>query len=194
MTTNPFSDDLNPYAPPAIVAEQVFATPAVALYRDGNTLVMHRHAKLPPRCIKSNAPTSRYLKRDLRWAPSWVLLLLLVNLLICLIVMLIVQKTAKIDIGLSDEWFARRRFRIALAWIGSLASVVLFVVGIVLLDGSNSAVGPLLMLGSVILFLTAALFGAFGARMVYAKKIDDHYIWLRGACPEYLEGLPQFPG
>ncbi len=189
-------DDLNPYAPPPLVAEYVspagYFGESDGLWRQGKLLVMLKEARLPPRCVKSNQPTNQFLKRNLTWHPQWVLLLILINILICAIVAMIMQKKATIYIGLSPEWIARRRTCIMIAWGIAALAIVMFVGGIVLAQEYDPAailigISPLLLIG-------AAIYGLVGSRMVAPTKIDDRFVWLKGVCPEFLAKLPEWTG
>lgn len=99
------SFDDNPYKPPQ-VADAIVDAAVVenyGLWRKGNILVMHKNVQLPDRCVKSNAPTNRRLKRNLSWHHPAVFLSILISPLIYIILALILRKTANIYIGLSDE-------------------------------------------------------------------------------------------
>jgi hypothetical protein len=191
-------DDFNPYAAPPILAEQIlpngmFADENEGLWRQGDLLVIRKGARLPPRCLKSNEPARRYLRRNLTWVPAWVYLLILVNLLICVIVSMVLQKKATINIGLSDEWFSRRRRNTLLAWGIVGLAVLSFFAGIMLIESAEQ-LGAALMIAAPFILIGGAIFGLITARLVYPKKIDDRFIWLKGVCPEFLNELPFFNG
>lgn len=193
------ADDFNPYAPPPIVAEKVpiptASTDVEGLWRDGNTLVVYKGATLPPRCVQTNQPTASYLERKLTWAPSWVYWLLLVNVILCVIVALILQKKAVLRIGLTEEQLARRSRLIMISWSIAFVGVISFFTGIAALasEGSFQPLGPWLVGAGGLATFFGIINGNFGARVVYATKIDDHFIWLNGVCPEYLAELPPWP-
>ena len=180
--------EINPYAAPPIVAEQVphpskLAFENMGLWRQGNLLVVRKGAPLPPLCVKSNQPTTRYLKRNLTWVPWWVYLTIFINLLVLLIVALIMQKKATVHIGLSDEWFAIRRKHMLIAWGLAGLAVLMFVAGIAIVESAEE-VGVLCMVLTPFAIIGAAIYGLVMARMVAPKKIDDHFVWLKGVCPE----------
>lgn len=188
-------NDFNPYASPEYIepvqAQFVQASNA-GLWRQGNLLVMHKQAPLPDRCVKSNQPANRRLKRKLYWHHPAVYLVILAHILIYAIVAFIVRKKATIHIPLSDAWFAKRRHRIVMAWGSMLLSIVGCVAGGIFIDQYQSPC-VFLIVGGVVTFLVSALGGLYGARMVYPKRIDDTHVWLGGVCPEYLAGLPELP-
>lgn len=189
--------DRNPYAPPEDDRREAadsggrWGDSEGGLWQDRGLLVVDDGAELPPRCIRCNAPaTGRPLRRKLIWHPAGWYLLVLFNLLLYAIVAMIVRKTATIHVGLCDRHRNRRG-----TWI-VVASVLLaaaFVVPLCLIPLGGDAVfaAGLLILP---LLLAAGLCGIFGARVVYAKKIDGGRAWVGGACPDYLSGLPEWNG
>jgi hypothetical protein len=169
------------------------AWPSRGLWREGKTLVMEKNAELPNRCVKSNVATELRLKRRLSWHhPALFLLIFGCGLIPYIIVALIVRKQATIQIGLSDEWFAKRRRATLLGWGVVLAAIGLLVVGINLADKGQS--GGFVILGAVLFGLFGAIFGLLNARMVSPKRITKTHVWLNGVCPEYLEAFPEWRG
>ncbi len=182
----------NPFKPPVdtTVYEAQLASPSL-LWRKGNILVMHKNAELPNRCVKSNVPTKRRLKRRLSWHTPWIYLTIFISILVYIVVALIIAKKATIHIGLSDAWFARRHRAIAIGWSLVLASIVLPIV-LAQVINSDDAI-PLMVIGSICLFLFGAIYGLVRSRMVVTTRITDDYVWLKGVCPEFLEDLPHWP-
>ena len=171
-----------------------FGTPTGSMWRQGNkTLVMHKTAEMPNRCVKSNQPSTRYLKRKLSWHhPGWYALIVVCNMIVYVIAALIVRKTATIHVGLSEEWFARRQRAILISWTLSLLGIALLVTGIALVDASEFAVAMIPI--GIVLLLGGLIYGVVRARIVEVKKIKDDYIWLNGCCAEYLDELPEWTG
>lgn len=192
--------EFNPYAPPKAVPPPQFQPyanqgpdPMFGLWRQGNVLVMHKHAPLPDRCIKSNEPANgRTLKRSMRWHHPTIYLALLAHVFIYAILAMLMSKTAVIQIGLTEEWIARRRRTMLISWGLVLFSVVLFGGGVSQVD-AQSGLGPILMLVSVFLFLGAAIYGLIASRLVSPSKITDTHVWLKGVHPDYLAQLPHWP-
>jgi hypothetical protein len=184
----------NPYQAPQAYSPPFKATVAesAGLWRQDKLLVMHKNAPLPQRCVKSNAPTIRTLKRSLTWHHPAVYIALLFNLLVYIILAIVLSKRATIYIGLSDEWFARRRRAILIGWGLVLASVGLFIGGLVMIDRNDAMVG-LLIFGSFVLFLVGAIYGLLAARMVSPTRITDEYVWLKGVHRDFLASLPEWP-
>lgn len=195
---NPFAElpPVNPYAPPVEPAAFVpLQQPGLeGLWRQGSTLVMHKQAPLPPICVKSNQYAKQSLKRNLQWHHPLVALTLLISPLIYIIVALIVTKRATIHIGLSDEWFARRKSRILITWAFVLAAFGICGVGIWLanIPGREGA-GILIVVLSFFTLIAALIYGQFACRMVYPSRIDDSYVWLKGVNREFLDRLPPWP-
>jgi hypothetical protein len=182
----------NPYAPPKAAPPIVdFLTPeSKGLWRKGDLLVMHKRTPLPARCVKSNMPADRRLKRSLYWHHPAIYLSILISILVYIILAVVLRKNATIHIGLSEEWFARRRRAIAISWLLSLGSIGAFFTGAALVE-QDWAVWLIGL--SPLVFLIGILYGLIGARLVVAKRISDDYVWLKGVCPAFLEGLPHWP-
>ena len=190
--------EFNPYAPPA-TPTSAFAPLKpdgnVGIWRQGKTLVMDRNALLPDVCIKSNQPTDGYrLKRKLSWHHPALSLLIIVSIPIYAIVAIIVSKRAVIHIGLSDAWRRRRLGRILLAWVGVLLAIAGIFAGAAIAETGRAEVGAPLLIGSVVMFFTALLYGMIGARLIRPKQIDDRFVYFNGAHPEFLNRFPEWAG
>ena len=73
--------------------------PEIGVWREGNLLVMHKKARLPGRCVKSNAPAETWLRREVHWHPAWLNFLILPFPLIYVLVALFFRQSAVIQIG-----------------------------------------------------------------------------------------------
>lgn len=162
------------------------------LWREGNLLVMRKEATLPDRCVKSNEPTTRSLKRNLTWHHPAIYFVVLVNLIIYAIVALIVQKRAKIAVGLSDKWFTRRRRAIIIGWTTAVLASILFCSGTVMLSGvrPDNGLGGLALAVATVLGLGGIIYGVVRSRIVTPARITDTHIWLKGVHPDYMAELP----
>ena len=196
-------DTPNPYAAPQDYPmaeaypppDSPFAdgTKPAGLWQQGNLLVLDKFAQLPDRCVKSNEPAGRRLKRNLYWHHPAVYLAILLHLFIYVILALILRKTATIHIGLSDHWFAKRRRAILISWILVLLSIVLVVIGAMNVNSGDDFGLVWLIPVGIFLFIGALLYGLIAARMVVAKRINDRYVWLKGVHPDFLADLPPWP-
>lgn len=201
VTKNPFADapEVNPYASPVVPAGYgAYAPPQQpgleGLWRQGNTLVMHKMAPLPPICVKSNQHAKQWLKRNLQWHNPWVGLTVLISPLIYIIVALIVTKRATIHIGLSEEWFARRKTRMLIAWGIALAGFALGGFGIWIANQPGiEGPGVLLIVLALFQVIGALIYGQYACRLVYPSRIDDSYVWLKGVDAGFLDRLPAWP-
>jgi len=182
----------NPSAAPTFdeAAIPLSAEAGDGVWRQGPLVVMRRDAVLPDRCLKSNEPSAGRLKRKLQWHHWTVYLALLVNVIVYIILATIISRRATIQIGLSQPWFARRRRTIVIAWTTFLTGLALTASG--LFAGPSWA--PWLAIAGVLMMLGGAIYGLVAARLVAAKRIDRTHIWLKGACPEFLDALPAWPG
>lgn len=187
-TNNPYAA---PQAPiPAMLADN--AQYSGGVWRQGKVLIMHRSAILPARCVKTNEPTERRLRRKLYWHHPAIYAALLLNLIIYAVLASVLSHRATIEIGLSETGFAKRRRVMLIAWIGVLLSLGAFF-GSFAFDWDASPAGPLVMVGGIFTFLGFLIYGLIAARMVHVKKMDHHYIWISGVNSEYLDQLPLWP-
>lgn len=188
---NPFAsarDEVNPYAVPKSQPAKV-VTSTDGVWRQGNLLVMHKMAVLPDVCIKSNQPADGYrLKRKLSHHHPAIVLAVLVNVLLYIILAAIMAKRATVMIGLSPQWRAIRKRRMAISWMGSLIGLGMLIFGLVTLDGPqrNDGTGGILVLLGIVGMIGFLLYGLIGARMISAKKIDDDHVYIKGAHPDFL--------
>ena len=166
------------------------------LYRQGNLLVFQKYAPLPNICLKSNQPATRQLKRSLSWHPPAVYVGLLLGIIPFVIIALIMTKRATIYIGLSDEWFAIRKQKIARAWGISLLSIALGIGMIALAAASPRSAGAFVCITGIValvFFFVGLCYGNFGARMVYPARITTDFVYLKGVHPDFLARLPEWP-
>lgn len=205
---NPFADNApNPYAsplsPPQLQPQFQAAdnSPFAGLWRNGDVMIMHKLAPLPPICLKSNEPATTWLTRKLQWQPQWVFVLLLVNLIIFAIVALILTKRATISIGLTDEWAAKRKQRLFLAWSVGLAALGVIVVGFIFLalegtlpDDIRIPLFLVCLIGGLMAGVGALIGGSMGCRLIYPQKMTDTHIWIKGVHPSFLDRLPIWYG
>jgi hypothetical protein len=186
----------NPYAAPATVNPfaETYASPAgyPGLWREGNLLVMHKLAPLPDICLKSNLPANRRLRRKMSWHHPAVFLAIVVHVLVYLVIALIVQKKATIYIPLTEEWFAKRRTRMMVAWGMVAFCILMIIVGITMLANENT-VGVLFLVAGVVIGLITVIVGLLACRLVTPTRMTDEYIWLKGVHPDYLNRLQVWP-
>jgi hypothetical protein len=169
------------------LAEPVEPTIA-GVWRHGKLLVMHKGATLPDRCVKSNRPAGgRRLRRDLHWIHPVVYLAFLGSPLVFIILYALLRKHAVIEIGLSAEWFAKRRRVLVVSWVLILASAVTVFVALATAEGAGT---PYTILTGVALLCAGLIYGTMGARTVAATMITDDYVWLKGVHAGFLAELP----
>ena len=165
-----------------------------AIFQSNGLLIMHKQAVLPNRCIKSNEPTEERLKRSLYWHHPAFYLLILFNLIVYAIVALIIRKSAVIQIPLSSPFKKRRIRNMIIAWLSVLAGIVCLVLGLALTDlRTQSIPAVFLIIMFPVLLLFGAMFGLIGCRVISVKKIDEHFVWMRGASPKFRESFPEWP-
>ncbi len=190
---SPITDSGNPFASPQSGSGGYLAgPPGDGLWRKGKLLVMDKFAPLPDRCVKSNQPAGgRTLKRNLSWHHPWVFILLLISIWVYVIVALIIRKQATIHIGLSEAWFGKRRKAMLVGWTLALLGIAAVIASFPMMERVSAA--PLLLIGGIVAFLGAAIYGLVAARMVVAARINERYVWLKGVHPDFLATLPDWP-
>ena len=157
------------------------------VWRDGDTVVMHKTARLPDYCIKCGVEANgSHLRKKLSWHHPALALLVLAGLLIYLIVALIVRKSATVDISLCAEHLRKHRTAVIATWLMFLAGLVFMGLAIAAESGGSAGFGLLLLFASAISLLA-------WTRVVTVKKIDDHFVWLRGIGDNFLAMLPDLP-
>ncbi|WP_146576152.1 hypothetical protein [Neorhodopirellula pilleata] len=183
---NPYQTPINPYTP---TSNSAFIGPQGQIYRKGRILIMHRDATLPDICFKSNEPTAGYrLRRKLSWHNQWIALAILLNVLIYLLIAIIVSKRATVMIPLSDHWRVLRRKRIRNAWVLCLGGPILFVAGIMMMGQGPDAelAGSFCLMAGGLILLFGLFYAIFRTRLVTPVMIDEHFVHLKGAHPEFL--------
>lgn len=193
---NPYAD-LTPAAPTQAYAPQYNPAVPVGIWARGQTMIFHKSAVFPDICLKSGKPAggSRF-KQKLSWHPPWILVMILVALLIYIILAAIFTKTAQIDVGVLPEFKKRRWMHIAIGTVVMLASVAGFFGGVAVLasqDPNPGPVGPLMMLGSGVMFLISLFYLTIVPRMFRIEKITDNYVYLKGIHPDVIRQLPPCP-
>ncbi len=153
------------------------------VWRDGTILIMQKTARLPDYCIKCGvAANGSHLTRNLSWHHPALYLLIFAGLLIYAIVALIVRKSARIDISMCHDHIRKHRNTVAVGWLIFLAGVAFIVFAIANQSGGSALFGSALVLAS-------AIYSTF-VKVVTVKKIDDHYVWLKGIDESFLAMLP----
>lgn len=157
---------------------------SMGIWSEGRVLVVHRNAVLPDRCVKCNAPADGgRLRRKFAWHPPAFYLLIVVGLLIYAIVAMIVQKRATLELGICAEHRRKRQYMQFAAWGFFIAALVAIPVAV---SNESGAIGLL-----AFLFVVAALVaGLIVTNWMTAAKIDDAYVWIKGAGKEFVSGFP----
>lgn len=166
----------------------------VNVYRTGNTMMMHRRALLPKKCVKTNGSENLQAKKiTLRWHHPAIYLTILLGLLIYVIIAVVCTKKASVEVFVSQKVLRRRLMFIIATWVCVFLGFFGMGYGMFALESDSfpENVG-LLFLCSVLMFIIAIIMYVVGARIIYASKIDDYYVWIKGVNLEYLNGLPRW--
>ncbi len=157
------------------------------VWQQKNTLVMHKQATLPDRCVKCNNPANgRKLTKRYSWHhPAWALTIL-AGILIYAIVAMVVRKSVVLNLGLCDEHFSKRRVAIAVSW-----GLIALSIAMIILGAANNLAGVALL--GLPLFLAAVIYGVISANVISIKKIDDQYVHMGRVNKDYMLMLPELP-
>lgn len=148
--------------------------------REGQLLVVRKGTRLPDYCVKCGEPAEHRLPRKLTWHPPGYYFVILAGVLVYFILALCIRETAKIDIGLCERHWRRRRTWIAWGWMIALGGIAAIVAG------SNSTdLGVLIALG-MLMFLFGLIGAMIGSQLVTPTKIDNRFAWLKGCHPDFL--------
>lgn len=170
----------NPYAPPQSLSADVVSD---YCWRDGKILVVPAGNKLPPRCVKCNAPAKLDKPSAFAWHhPGWYILVPL-YLLPYAVVAVLVQRRAKVAVGLCAAHRVRRlTFSLAAVGLMLLAMGALYMA---------TAGGEALFAGlSLLLILASLIVAIVGPRALTASRITREETRLKGAGPAFLDSLP----
>jgi hypothetical protein len=158
------------------------------VWSDGHLLVMNRSALLPSRCVKCNAPTNGLsINRTLRGVDStfgWMRYIPYLRY-IYWIARASSDKVAQVALGVCSSHHSNAKVTAIAAVVLRIAGLVLFVYG--LHEGE-----PLCLAGGLILAIVGSVLRG-ASTIVKVSRMDDYYIWLKGAHPSYLAVLPPVP-
>jgi hypothetical protein len=166
-------DDINPYASPTV--PNSCSDPDIGVWRDGEYLVIHTNAHLPPICIETGQPATHTWNLDLTWnyPIDWSTRVLRMRLPLC---------------RNSYHKHMTRRFFCALAFIVPIScwsgSIFLF----------QGNLPDTLFWGLVGLSISGMVMGALILRDKPLRfvRVSGRHLWLRGASPLFLEKLPEW--
>jgi hypothetical protein len=178
-------------APPVPVLQYASGpggTTDTGMWMDGDTLVVRNGYTLPARCVKCNAPVGTMVTRKYYWHHPGYYFLILAHILIYAVVAMVVRKSGTVRIGLCDDHRVRRRNGLLIAWLCGLGGIMVLIGGIVACASTNGkpwAIIPIVV--GFISMVAGLVIGSIQARILKAKKIDDQFLWLSGACLDFLQ-------
>jgi hypothetical protein len=174
--------DHQPSRPETISSAAPRSSSGSGVRREGKLVVVTEDSEFPDRCVRCNAPATKQLKRKLYWAPNYIAVIAAFSWVFG--GMLLVNKcaTATIHIGLCQSHFNRRFF--GLTFGGSFIAIGLLMGVVTIFNGDQWLLvygGASLLIGA---FLTVIL-----TPTVTADRIEDPFVWLKGAGPAFLKSL-----
>lgn len=160
------------------------------LYRQGNYLIVEQGAELPHRCVHCNAEGTWRKSRRFYWNPTWIWLFTLVCALGVAILAIVTRKRFQTEVSLCEVHQKKRFKGILVAWLLFALSV-----GIAVVPAATSMpddVVGLALMGAIILFMTAYMYGSWSAAVLTTKRIGPRAARFSRACPAFLEKLPEW--
>jgi hypothetical protein len=165
------------------------------VWRDGKQLVMRQGSSLPYRCLKTNDAADDLLPRKLYWHHPALYLVLLFSPLIYVILAFLLRKKAEVELPVCRHIRQRRVRALILAWAFGLGGIGLLIAGLFLADRQpGGEIAVLVAFGGLAVGLIGAVVALQFAGLISAAKINEKYVWIKGAHAEYLAQLPDWPG
>jgi hypothetical protein len=164
---------INPYASPQIDGYNL-QSQEVGVWQDGELIVMHVSATLPPICVKTGKPAEHYSDITIRWVQNFL--------------------PWNLTIKVPLTWAA---FRAAIAVpVAAFLAALVFTAALVGAAASFGDESILLMLLVVVLAVATIVMGiralnALG-NLLRVHRTDGKYLWLSGAGPLFLRQLPEW--
>jgi predicted Zn finger-like uncharacterized protein len=169
-----------PYAAPAYGQ----AGPMDAAWSQGDVLVVRKGARLPHACVKCGlAGDGKPVRKTYYWHEPWIYITILAGVLVYAILAIVIRQSGQIEFALCSQHRARRRNGVIISLLGVFGGIALFVAA----GMSNEAY---LVPFGILVLLGGAITGLIMARVLTPKRIDTHFLWLRGAGPAFLQTLP----
>lgn len=170
----------------------------MAVFRQGDMVVMHRLAALPNLCFFNGEPaSSEPMSVSLKYDEPWVRMMALFGALIYALFSAAASKTATVNIPVSQTTWDSRWWWTWFCWGLFGVGLLIFVGGCVgLVSNDRGPLASLFGIGMLVGLLTmiaAPIVGYFSFRQVACYFMDDHYIWMTGAHPNFLAVLPAWP-
>jgi hypothetical protein len=157
----------------------------VGVWQEGNLVVAIKDATFPNRCIKCNEMAEpERITRKLSWHnPSLFFVLYLCGPLIYMIASAITSKKLTVHLPLCTKHKERRKM---LTMVGGV------IVGLAILATIPAALsGGIEGFGFAVgLLLVGAIIVGIGQALVRATKIENDYVWIKGACNDFRHQLP----
>ena len=159
---------VNPYASPREAIGPANVDPEIGLWQDGTLLVVHRDAKFPPFCVRTNESSQRDSRCDLLWSYP----------------IDFSSRRVSFNVGLC-EWCLRRHRNIRRWGLG------LIVAGVFMMLPASSGY-PHFMFAALALFVVGLFFVSRPAVHLKVKRAKPPYFWIQGVHYGFVERLPRW--
>lgn len=163
------------------------------LWSSEDLLIVERGTRLPDRCIVCNEPEEGtqlhfIIRRDLP-VYAKILILVLASPLM-LLVIFAGAKSVRTEIGLCRthrQKELRGRWIVRLMFASLVVLPMIPLVATPVMGNETPTWLGLCFYAAILVFYLATLYLSFRWRPVRAMKIDEHFVWLAGVHPAYIE-------
>lgn len=188
--------DSNPYQAPSTDALAISAEGRGESFRfDGKDIWVRDGARLPSRCIYTNAPLVensdlRDISKKIAWVNPFFALLIILNVIVYLIIALCVQKKGRIQFWADSKILRKKRLKSFVGLFFMLLSTAIFIGGSLMFADYG---GDLLFLISLVLglggLLASVLYTLRVANSVRVTKYNEGWFRLAGCGKPFLDSF-----
>jgi hypothetical protein len=169
------TDDINPYAPPQVLDPLLeFEAAGLGVWRDGALLVMHKDAQLPPWCIKSGRPATRWRPITLPWTRQAFALR---------------YEQLELRLPVSERWFF-----LSGLWSTALATgwmIAVLLVAPIAMFGDLDGWAQLAIAAAIFVTLIMLLYLYATVNLFFTVvQVKGNYLWISGPNRRFLQHLP----
>lgn len=190
------ADDVNPYAPPPLIAapdssllDELYAQQGT--WRDGRLVVVTHESVLPFYCIKTGEPAAGIEWVKVRWYPAWAVFVFILGPLAFVPLLFIPTRKMELAVPVGAQLMrarARRKW-LARAYLLTMSiAVACFITAVLYQSGAWFGVFVATFFAAIAM---ALLLGRSALRV---KRVDARFAWLAGAGENFLAILPPWPG
>ncbi len=167
-------------------------------WRDGTLLVVCPTTVLPRRCVKSNEPAvGKPIRMSCDRTPPVLVLVLLPMMclfppiiLVYVLIAVVCKWTFSVRLPLGRAWRSRRR----VAYSAGLAAAFALIAILIWWGQAQGNGAPwAAVIAALAVLLAVILWAVVRSIVLTQRRTSRGYVWLKGAHPDYLAQLPDWP-